>query len=230
MSDAITCTSGNAAGVAALTPPEENDLDTTDTTVTEEDAEVAAAAVAAHEAAMTVDDNIQIDPSMIPSVSEVQQLLPSIIQAIQQEDGDAVPTAAVVTGQPTTPQPLEQQMQMPATSAFAPSPSPTVAQTPLPIIPEQKRIDKDECRLNLLEHIEKMQNEVDSLLGKVEVNLRAVEGSRAQSSSQAPFSSPSWSSSAATASAVDKMSARTKALALALIHDVSTARKLVGAL
>ena len=86
-------------------------------------------------------------------------------------------------------------MQMPATSAFAPpSPSPTVAQTPLPIIPEQKRIDKDECRLNLLEHIEKMQNEVDSLLGKVEVNLRAVEGSRAQSSSQAPLSSSSWSS------------------------------------
>ena len=215
----------SAAPLAALTPPEENDLDTTDTTVTEEDAEVAAAAVAAHEAAMTVDDNIQIDPSLIPSVSEVQQLLPSIIQAIQQEDGD-VPTAAVVTGQPTTPQPLEEQM--PATSAFAPSP--TVAQTPLPIIPEQKRIDKDECRLNLLEHIEKMQNEVDSLLGKVEVNLRAVEGSRAQSSSQAPFSSPSWSSSAATSAAVDKMSARTKALALALIHDVSTARKLVGAL
>merc|ERR1719412_3322360 len=170
---------------------------------------------------------------MIPSVSEVQQLLPSIIQAIQQEDGDAVPTAAVVTGQPTTPQPLEQQMQMPATSAFAPpSPSPTVAQTPLPIIPEQKRIDKDECRLNLLEHIEKMQNEVDSLLGKVEVNLRAIEGGRGRGGSYSQGTSSvaaAWSSSSA-ATAVDKMSARTKALAMAIIHDVNTARKLVGAL
>ena len=217
----------SAAPVAALTPPDENDLDTTGTTVTEEDAEVAAAAVAAHEAAMTVDENIQIDPSMIPSVSEVQQLLPSIIQAIQQEDGQ-VATAAVDTGQPPPSQPLEPPM--PETSAFVPSP--TVARTPLPIIPEQKRIDKDECRLNLLEHIEKMQNEVDTLLGKVEVNLSAVERSRPESISQASFSSPSWSSSAATptAAALDKMSARTKALAMALIHDVSTARKLVGAL
>ena len=125
---------------------------------------------------------------------------------------------------------------MPETSAFVPSPPPppTVARTPLPIIPEQKRIDKDECRLNLLEHIEKMQNEVDSLLGKVEVNLSAVEGSRAGRSSPASYSPPSsWSSSSAataTAAAVDKMTARTKALAQALIHDVSTARKLVGAL
>ena len=210
----------SAAPVAALTPPDENDLDTTDTTVTEEDAEVAAAAVAAHEdAAMAVDDNIHIDPSMIPSVSEVEQLLPSIIQSFQQEDVD-VPTAAVVTGPPSAPQPLEEPMA-PA-SAFAPA----LAQAPLPIIPDQKRIDKDECRLNLLEHIEKMQNEVDSLLGKVEVNLSAVEGIGAPSSSQAPHSFPA----SVTAAAVDKMSARTKALAQALIHDVSTARKLVGAL
>ena len=111
---------------------------------------------------------------------------------------------------------------MPPASAFAPA----LAQAPLPIIPEQKRIDKDECRLNLLEHIEKMQNEVDSLLGKVEVNLSAVEGIGAPSSSQAPHSFPA----SVTAAAVDKMSARTKALAMALIHDVSTARKLVGAL
>ena len=113
-------------------------------------------------------------------------------------------------------------------------PSPTVAQPPLPIIPEQKRIDKDECRLNLLEHIEKMQNEVDALLGKTEVHLNAIEGGRGRVGSYSQGTSSaaaaSWSSSSSAATAVDKMSARTKALAMAIIHDVNTARKLVGAL
>merc|ERR1719188_1023752 len=111
---------------------------------------------------------------MIPSVSEVQQLLPSIIQAIQEEDSNAAAAAAVVTGQRAS----EEEPISAATAAAAAAPatfvpSPTVAQPPLPIIPEQKRIDKDECRLNLLEHIEKMQNEVDALLGKTEVHLNA---------------------------------------------------------
>jgi hypothetical protein len=191
----------SAVAVSALTPPDENDL-----SASTEDAE-------AEETTLNVDDNIAIDPSMIPSVSEVEQLLPSLIQAMQEEDSNAAAAAAV--------QHLQQQQQQQHHHHHLqhhrpPSLQPPPPQMPLPrlppIIPEQKRIDKDECRLNLLEHIEKTQSEVDSMLDKVEGHLGRLEEGQSSGGGE-----------------LDKLSGRAKAIVMALIHDLGTARKLVAA-
>ena len=157
---------------------------------------------------MSGDDHIAIDPSMIPSVSEVEQLLPSIIQAMVEENsnqqqqhpvGDG--SAGVVVSAPVGGDVV----------AAAPPPPPPLQP---PIIPEQKRIDKDESRLNLLEHIEKMQDQVESLLGKAEGHLSILEA-------EDEVDVPQFD--------LDKMSGRMKAIVAALAHDLSTARKLLAA-
>ena len=104
----------------------------------------------ANNVALQVDN---LDPSMIPSVSEVERLLPSIIQAslvehLTEEQG-AVP-------------------KVPNSSSASNTP---------PIVPEQKRIDKDECRQNLFDHIHNVQQLVNLMLDNVERIVTKAEQS-----------------------------------------------------
>lgn len=105
--------------------------------------------------AMTTNEVLELDnldPSMIPTVSEVERLLPSIIQESLVANGDLLSSPPV----------------QPVPAALPPPPPP-------PIIPEQKRIDKDDCRMNLLSHIEYLQTKVTGILDHVEEALRVLE-------------------------------------------------------
>jgi hypothetical protein len=136
------------------------------------------------------DGEPDIDPSLIPSVSEVEQLLPIVIQASLEEAAGHLGQIGddAATGKPS-----------PADQLF---------------VPEQKRIDKDECRMFLLDHIEEMQREVSATLDRVDERLGVIEKcddvhSRFEQSTD--------------------LVNKTKAIAVVLMQDLSTARKMVGA-
>lgn len=94
-----------------------------------------------------VDPNNQdlqgLDASFIPSVYEVERLLPSVLQAME------------ATKDPTVPKPSTSKAAV--------------------IIPEPKRLDRDECRLNLLTHIESVQNEIEKRFTAIEEALGKIE-------------------------------------------------------
>ncbi len=136
-----------------------------------------------------------LDPSMIPSVSEVQRLLPSIIQASLQDQLSGA-----------------EQIISPGGGGAAAA---AAATQPQVIIPEQKRLDRDECRLHLLEHIGRVQAEVTSLLDSVEEHLSQLERSSLPTN---------------TTIAVPALACRTKTLVTMLSQDLRTAKKLLGAL
>ena len=57
------------------------------------------------------------------------------------------------------------------------------------LIPEPKRLDREECRLNLLHHVEELQQLVDGRLQEIEERLEALESSTStsKSSSMSPL-------------------------------------------
>ena len=58
-------------------------------------------------------------------------------------------------------------------------PSQNILPPPPPnIIPEPKRLDREECRLNLLDHIEALQKHVEDKLEAVEDQIENVERRR----------------------------------------------------
>ena len=65
----------------------------------------------------------------------------------------------------------------------APSfPQPILPPAPPPnIIPEPKRLDRDECRQNLLDHIEALQKHVEDRLENVEEQIENIERRRRDS-------------------------------------------------
>jgi len=82
--------------------------------------------------------------NFIPSVSEMQRLLPDVIKDI---------SGSLSANQSFTPNIL---------------PPPT-------IIPEPKRLDRDECRLNLILHIENLQKHIQNRLEKIDIELEILE-------------------------------------------------------
>merc|ERR1719433_1540181 len=76
--------------------------------------------------------------NLLPSVSEMQRLLPDVIKDIS---GSFTPT---ILPQPT-------------------------------IIPEPKRLDRDECRLNLILHIENLQKHIQIRLETLDTKLEVLE-------------------------------------------------------
>ena len=89
--------------------------------------------------------------NLLPSVSEMQRMLPDVIKDIS--------------------------------GSMSSSPSSFSSQTILPshppnIIPEPKRLDREECRLNLLDHIEALQRHVEDRLEAVEDQIENVERRR----------------------------------------------------
>ena len=92
------------------------------------------------------------------------------------------------------------------------------------IIPEPKSLDKDECRLNLLEHIDAVQTEFENRLEVMEKTLAEVEQDRngSGSSGRQPLGGVS-----ATADGVIDPVAQTKVLLSLLLQDLATANLLV---
>jgi len=82
-------------------------------------------------------------PNLLPSVSEMQRLLPGVIKDISELSSQNFNTS------------------------FMPS-APN-------IIPEPKRLDRDECRQNLVMHIEKMQELVQKRMEDIEQRVDALE-------------------------------------------------------
>ena len=92
------------------------------------------------------------------------------------------------------------------------------------IIPEPKSLDKDECRLNLLEHIDAVQTEFENRLEVMEKTLAEVEQGRKGSgnSGHQPLGGVS-----STADGVIDPVAQTKVLLSLLLQDLATANLLV---
>ena len=122
--------------------------------------------------------DIEVDPSMIPSLSEVQRLLPDLMNSLQQEESN-------------------QNHQEVA-------PPPVTAPT---VIMEPKRIDKDECRMNLLHHIDAVQTEFENRLNEIEKTLDQLE--------------------AAPTSDNTEMAVRIKSVLALLLQDVESSKNLV---
>ncbi|XP_059092645.1 uncharacterized protein LOC131887926 [Tigriopus californicus] len=184
-----------------------------------------------------LENGLDIDPNLIPSVSEVQRLLPSIIQATleaQQLDGGD----GVDDGQVHQEHDHQSGSSVAAVSAFdclgnVSSPHP---HTPLPnpiYFPQQKRIDKDDSRINLLDHIEKMQNDLSEVLDKVEERLVLLEKSQQQSGIEGQDHCNLKNADNQVNQLMherNKLYSRAKCVTIMLQQDVSSARKLVKAL
>jgi len=97
-------------------------------------------------------DDPPFDPSLIPTFSEVAQLLPSVIEAMG--------SSGAGNGSESPP---------PHSLNLLPPPPP-----PRVLIQEPKRLDRDECRLNLLDHISSVQNEVELRLDYIESSLKSI--------------------------------------------------------
>ena len=82
--------------------------------------------------------------NLLPSVSEMQRLLPDVIKDIS------------------------------GSLAANPSFPPTILPQPT-IIPEPKRLDRDECRLNLILHIENLQKHIQVRLETLDTELEVLE-------------------------------------------------------
>ena len=82
--------------------------------------------------------------NLLPSVSEMQRLLPDVIKDI---------SGSLSANQTFTP-------------AILPQPT---------IIPEPKRLDRDECRLNLILHIENLQKHIQVRLESLDTELQVLE-------------------------------------------------------
>merc|ERR1712192_257752 len=95
----------------------------------------------------------------LPSVSELQLLLPGVIQDISQGSGNHAFSQQAVRGTNPT------------------------------LIPEPKLLDREECRVNLLNHVEELQVLVESRLDEIESRLDSVDPSSNSSCSTTPSSS-----------------------------------------
>ena len=100
------------------------------------------------------DTETLLDASMIPSLSEVERLLPSVLQAM--DDGG-------IDGN---------TKQNSSSSSSLPKASTSKAAV---IIPEPKRLNRDECRLNLLQHIQSVQSEIEKRFVAIEEAIGKIE-------------------------------------------------------
>lgn len=87
-------------------------------------------------------NNEDFDANFIPSLSEVERLLPSVIQEIA------------------------------VSNKSSSGPSPANSNVPMSM---PKRLDRDECRLNLLQHIEGVQAEIENRYNAIESAISKIE-------------------------------------------------------
>lgn len=135
------------------------------------------------------------DASFIPSVSEVERLLPSVIQEIASSKNNSSTTS------PSTSKPDE-----------------PAASNSVNFVPEPKRLDRDECRLNLLQHIESVQAEIEKRYNAIESALSKIEAM------------PGASNAGISLKQANDSDAKLKAKLNKLIQDLAVARHLVWTL
>ena len=173
-----------------------------------------------------LDVNQEVDPSMIPSLSEVQELLPSIMSSLEQQilsEQQQVPTQHTLDESSSCMNQLSSEMNsIPSVEVGCRPLQQFHAQMiPAPVIfPETKRIDKDECRLNLLHHIDAVQSEFDQRLRLVEKTLVEMESIR---SKEAVIQNSSNDTDEESDPA-----AKTKAILTLLLNDLKTSKNLVS--
>jgi len=159
---------------------------------------------------------------LIPSLSEVRQLMSSLENQEQQdEEVDQFGGGGEeedVDDEDFNEDVLQDALQ---TAASAPVPLPPRQV----IIPEPKSLDKDECRLNLLEHIDAVQTEFENRLEVMEKTLAEVEQGRKGSGNSGHQVALGGVSS--TADGVIDPVAQTKVLLSLLLQDLATANLLV---
>ena len=172
-----------------------------------------------------LDVNQELDPSMIPSLSEVQQLLPSIMSSLEQQilSEQQVPTEDTLDESSSCINQLSSEMNSIPSIEVGCRPlqqfHAQMINTPV-IFPETKRIDKDECRLNLLHHIDAVQSEFDQRLSLVEKTLVEMESIR---SKEAVIQNSTNDTDEESDPA-----AKTKAILTLLLHDLKTSKNLVS--
>merc|ERR1712192_167837 len=127
----------------------------------------------------------------LPSVSELQLLLPGVIQDISRGSGNHAFSQKAVRGTNPT------------------------------LIPEPKRLDREECRVNLLNRVEELQVLVESRLEEIESRLDSVDPSSNSSCSTTPSSSspqlPLYPSTTLSSSSLGR-----------ILLDLRTAKKLTS--
>merc|ERR1719192_154693 len=134
---------------------------------------------------------------MIPSLSEVQQLLPSLMSSLEEQ----------LIGEQQQP-PIGTPMDNPASCINTLSSDVNhmgsievdnrqlqnfhtqLVHAPPVIFPETKRIDKDECRLNLMHHIDAVQTEFENRLNLVEATLAEIDSSKTSTNSAPTSNDP----------------------------------------
>lgn len=199
--------------------------------------------VAASTPAAAVD---HFDTSFIPSVSDIERLLPSVIQEIESvKNALQSPTSAasVITASNAVVGTSSSSSHNNSTSSVMVG-GPSSAGTPMGhlgghpagasssspsrfashhhhnsgFIPEPKRLDRDECRLNLLQHIESVQAEVEYRYSAIESAISKIEAM------------PGASNAGFSLEQISVGDAKMKAKLNKLIQDLSVARQLTWTL
>ena len=174
-----------------------------------------------------LDENQEVDPSMIPSLSEVQQLLPSLMSSLEEQlmndqqqtssgsldesESCINPISSEANNIATIEEVGCQSLQQFHTQMIQPSPV---------IFPETKRIDKDECRLNLLHHIDAVQTEFEHRLNLVEKILAEIDSIKGGTDTATHLNNDTDEES--------DPAAKTKAILTLLLHDLKTSKHLVS--
>ena len=124
-----------------------------------------------HEGDGEDEENI-LDESLIPSITEVERLLPGVLQAM--DDGIASGSNKVSSSPPTTSAAGGPTAAGAATTSSISVPKASTSKAAV-IIPEPKRLDRDECRLNLLQHIQSVQSEIEKRFTAIEEAIGKIE-------------------------------------------------------
>jgi len=182
------------------------------------------------------------DTSFIPSVSDIERLLPSVIQEIESVKNSlqsSTSAASVITASNAVVATSSSSSHNNSTSsvmvggpssAGTPGGHPAGASSSSPrrfvshhhhnsgFIPEPKRLDRDECRLNLLQHIESVQSEVEYRYSAIESAISKIEAM------------PGASNAGFSLEQISVGDAKMKAKLNKLIQDLSVARQLTWTL
>ena len=172
-----------------------------------------------------LDENQEVDPSMIPSLSEVQQLLPSLMSSLEEQllndqqqvqlDSTLDESACINSLSSDVNNIASIDVGNQSLQQFH---TPIIPATPV-AFPETKRIDKDECRLNLMHHIDAVQTEFERRLNLVEATIAEIDFSKTGTN---PSPTPND-----TDEDTDP-AAKTKAILTLLLHDLRTSKNLVS--
>jgi len=161
------------------------------------------------------------DTSFVPSVSELERLLPSVIEEIQSVKNAAAGTTSTSSSHNSTSVSGSGMMggtSVSATVAASSSSSRVALASTSGFIPEPKRLDRDECRLNLLQHIESVQEEVENRYSAIESAISKIEAM------------PGASNAGFSLAQISGSDAKMKAKLNKLIQDLSVARQLMWTL